>query len=206
MTPRWQILLLTVLTVALGGILWWQLQPPPPAPVPPALIPADRATPNQPLQSALIPDVILAYPAAQERNDWREYDFFGTCVGRREAFFWEYDKVLRLAGAPNEIVNFKFDYNSLDQSPQQKLIKLRNEYLEKVLSRVVQDFYKKVATKATRLIKSSQVLPDNMGQVKTFGQNETTGYIVYQGKHFGSFFDPIPHNDMLTLTICRISD
>ena len=156
MTPRWQLLLLTFLTVALGGILWWRLQPPLPAPVPPALIPADRAAPNQPLQSVLIPDVILDYPAARERNNWREYDFFGTCVGHREAFFWEYDKVLRLAGAPKEILDFKFDYSLLDQSPQQKLIKLRNEYLEKILSRVIQDFYKKIATKATKLIKSSQ--------------------------------------------------
>lgn len=203
-TPRWQLLLLTVLIVGLGGIFWWRLQPPP---LPASRLPIapERATLNHPLRSTLLPDVTFEYPASRERANVDRFEYGGYCTEHQEAFFWETRKVLEFAGAPPEITNFQISYDSVKQAQQRPLIDKQNVYLTKSLSKVIQRFYKRLAARVTDLSLTSQPLPDG-GSVKTWGDNETGAFFTYHGKQYSSFFDSTPsgNGEIMALGICQL--
>ena len=214
-TPHWQVLSLMALTVVLGLILWWRLQPPPPQPSPPTQTPPQKATVDKPVTSKLLP-VSFVYPAAREQGDISRFEVPEAsnplCLKTEEAFSWDYKDVLRLAGAPSEVVDFQFDYSSLDQSKQQPMVKRRNAYLDKSLGRVVQDFYAQVSRNGNTLLgTSTEPVPNGSTVVRTtYGGNDTLGDIAYQGRGYRSFFKSYSfpgssYPDVFALTLCRVS-
>lgn len=164
---------------------------------------------ERPLTSEMLP-VSFRYPATREHSDLERFEYFGPCVGPREVFSWEYSEVLKDAGAASEVVNFKFDYSSLDQSNQQPMVKRRNAYLNKALGSVIKHFYKGLLSQGITLSTSSQTLPDNMGELKTWENNDTNATIVYKGSYYGSYFKDYSfpgssYPDVFALTLCQVS-
>lgn len=204
-----QIFLLTLVIVGSAGVLWWRLQPPPPLPLPPSPPAPAKATGGKPLTSALLP-VTFMYPAAREQGYIDRFDFFGPCIGAKEVFFWEYEEVLKQAGAPDKIVDLKLSPDPVEQTKQQSLIKRRDAYLDKVFGLLILGFYKQLREQGATVVTSSLTLPDNMGEVKTWGHSDTNGFITYKGNHYGSYFKnyPLPgstYPNVFALTLCQVS-
>jgi hypothetical protein len=211
-TSRWQVPLLMILMFGLTGILWWRLQPPPPVPMPSAPILPERATPNHPLKSGVLPGLQFEYPASRERNNLDFFEYYDSCAGPKEVFFWEYKKALALAGAPEEIINFKLKYFPFDQSSQQGLLKQQFFFLDKFFSKVLRDFYLQINRGGkTVLGTGTEPLPNGApGDRKTFGRNDTLASIAYNGKYYGSFIKSYsspnqPDLDLLVITLCQLS-
>jgi hypothetical protein len=208
-TSRWQILLLVILTFALGGTLWWRVQPAPPAPTAPPPISPEQTTPNHSLKSTLLPGISFSYPVSRELNDPDRFEYNGICAKQKEAFFWEYDEVLAVVGASKEIINMNI--YSINQIKYHNLIKQRDNLLDKFFSKVIQDFYESVKQGGKKLLGTGTMPVPNGTTIarKTFGHNDTLGLIKHNGKYYGTFFESYsslrrPESGVLALAICQL--
>jgi hypothetical protein len=177
-TPRWQLLLLTVLIVGLGGNLWWRLQPTPASMV-------EQTQKDDEITSKVISGLGFGYSAIRTNLPTKD----NPC----ETYLWRQMDILK-------------NHTRLTPQQQQQYDRVKDPTVWLIYEKIADRYYEEIKTRKAKVIWSdplpAPVPPDSGIKRVQIGGHDGTVKFLLGGKMYRSAFEWWGSDGSLTFSLC----